>query len=81
VQVDGIRDKTDSAAPQSQLCSVPSQAPNNTNQRIHRWRDDNLVERPAGEAIQDCGFGVLEVWQAQDRFCDVRFIVSTVSAS
>jgi hypothetical protein len=22
----------------------------------------------AGEAIQDCGFGVLEVWQAQDRF-------------
>jgi len=28
----------------------------------------------AGEAIQDCGFGVLEVWQAQDRFCGVRFL-------
>src|SRR3984893_3470927 len=23
----------------------------------------------AGEAIQDCGFGVLEVWQVQDGFC------------
>jgi hypothetical protein len=27
----------------------------------------------AGEAIQDCGFGVLEVWQAQDRFCGGAF--------
>jgi hypothetical protein len=27
----------------------------------------------AGEAIQDCGFGVLEVWQAQDRFCSGTF--------
>ncbi len=27
----------------------------------------------AGEAIQDCGFGVLEVWQAQDRFCGSAF--------
>ena len=30
----------------------------------------------AGEAIQDCGFGVLEVWQAQNRtdFVLVRFL-------
>jgi len=27
----------------------------------------------AGEAIQDCRFGVLEVWQAQDRFCGGAF--------
>ena len=27
----------------------------------------------AGEAIQDCGFGVLEVWQTQDRFCSGTF--------
>jgi len=27
----------------------------------------------AGEAIQDCGFGVLEVCQAQDRFCGGAF--------
>jgi hypothetical protein len=23
----------------------------------------------AGEAILDCGFGIVEVWQAQDRLC------------
>jgi endonuclease YncB( thermonuclease family) len=27
----------------------------------------------AGETIQDCGFGVLEVWQAQDGFCGGAF--------
>jgi hypothetical protein len=27
----------------------------------------------AGEAIQDRGFGVLEVWQAQDGFCRGAF--------
>jgi hypothetical protein len=36
----------------------------------------------AGEAIQDRGFGVLEVWQAQDGFCGgAFFFVSAVSAS
>jgi hypothetical protein len=33
---------------------------------------DGVTITPLGvqavEAIQDCGFGVLEVWQAQDRF-------------
>jgi hypothetical protein len=28
-----------------------------------------LLRVQAGESIQDCGFGVLEVWQAPDRFC------------
>jgi hypothetical protein len=27
----------------------------------------------AGDTIQDCGFGVLEVWQAQDGFCGGAF--------
>jgi hypothetical protein len=27
----------------------------------------------APEAIQDCGFGVLQVWHAQDRFCGGAF--------
>jgi hypothetical protein len=27
----------------------------------------------AGEAIQDCGFRVLEGWQSQDRFCAGAF--------
>jgi hypothetical protein len=27
----------------------------------------------AGETIQDCGFGVLEIWQAQDGFCGGAF--------
>jgi hypothetical protein len=27
----------------------------------------------AGEAIQDCGFDVFEVWQAQDGFCTGAF--------
>jgi hypothetical protein len=27
----------------------------------------------AGEAIQDCGFGMFEVWQAKDGFCAGAF--------